>query len=248
LANRSGLPDECATPERFRHTTQRRPLSMRPIRSILTAAVATLVVSGLLVAGALGSSPKPTTMAGMTMSTKLTAESLRVALDNLFAEHAVLAMNTTNAGVSGSKSFPAAAKALDNNSVALSKAIASVYGTKAGDVFLNGKYMWRAHIKFFVDYTVATAKHDKVGQTKAVANLKQYTVTFGNFLSTATGLPKLAVQNDLLGHVLELKGQLDDYAARNYTKAATDYHAAYNHMFMTADLVSGAIAKQKHLS
>jgi hypothetical protein len=105
---------------------------MRPIRSILTAAVATLVVSGLLVAGALGSSPKPTTMAGMTMSTKLTAESLRVALDNLFAEHAVLAMNTTNAGVSGSKSFPAAAKALDNNSVALSKAIASVYGTKAG--------------------------------------------------------------------------------------------------------------------
>jgi hypothetical protein len=53
-------------------------------------------------------------------------------LDNLFAEQAVLAMNTTNAGVSGSKSFPAAAKALDDNSVALSKAIASVYGTKAG--------------------------------------------------------------------------------------------------------------------
>ena len=55
------------------------------------------------------------------------------------------------------------------------------------------------------------------------------------------------MQNDLLGHVLELKGQLDDYAAGNYTKAATDYHAAYNHMFMTADLVAGAIAKQKNL-
>ena len=111
-----------------------------------------------------------------------------------------------------------------------------------------GKFMWRAHIKFFVDYTVATAKHNKAGEAKAVANLKQYTVTFGNFLSTATGLPKLAVQNDLLGHVLELKGQLDDYAAGNYSKAAADYHAAYNHMFMTADLVAGAIAKQKHLN
>ena len=104
----------------------------------------------------------------MSKST-LTAQSLRVSLDNLFGEHAVLAMNATNAGVTGSKSFPAAAKALDNNSVALSKAIASVYGAKAGNTFLNGKYMWRAHIKFFVDYTVATAKQDKAGQTKAVA-------------------------------------------------------------------------------
>ena len=225
---------------------------MRSTRSIVAAALATLVVSGLIVAGALASSSSSmsNSMAGMTMtkSTKLTAESLRVSLDNLFAEHAVLAMNATNAGVSGSKSFPAAAKALDNNSVALSKAIASVYGAKAGNTFLNGKDMWRAHINDFVAYTVATAKHDKAGQAKAVANLKQYTVTFGNFLSTATGLPKLAVQNDLLGHVLELKGQLDDYAAGNYTKAATDYHAAYNHMFMTADLVAGAIAKQKHLN
>src|SRR6476661_10924310 len=223
---------------------------MRSFRSILTAAFATLVVSALLVGAALASASKPSSMpsmAGMAKPT-MTAENLRVALDNLFAEHAVLAMNATNAGVTGSKSFPAAAKTLDNNSVALSKAIASVYGTKAGDVFLNGKYMWRDHIKFFVAYTVATAKHDKAGQAKAVANLKRYTVTFGNFLAGATGLPKLAVQNDLLGHVLELKGQLDDYAAGNYTKAAADYHAAFNHMFMTADLVAGAIAKQKHLS
>ncbi len=222
---------------------------MRSIRSILTAAVATLVVSGLLVAGAIASSSNQSMSQSMAMksSSAVTAQSLRVALDNLFGEHAVLAMNATNAGVTGSKAFPAAAKTLDNNSVALSKAIASVYGTKAGSVFLNGKFMWRDHIKFFVAYTVATAKHDKAGQAKAVANLKRYTVTFGNFLAGATGLPKLAVQNDLLGHVLELKGQLDDYAAGNYTKAAVDYHAAYNHMFMTADLVAGAIAKQKGL-
>ncbi len=222
---------------------------MRSIRTSLTAAVATLVVSGLLVAGALASASKPAMSNSMTPSkSALTAESLRVALDNLFGEHAVLAMNATNAGVSGSKSFPAAAKTLDNNSVAISKAIGSVYGAKAGNTFLNGKFMWRAHIKFFVDYTVATAKHDTAGQNKAVANLKQYTVTFGNFLAGATGLPKLAVRNDLLGHVLELKAQLDDYAAGNYTKAASDYHAAYNHMFMTADLIGGAIAKQKKLN
>ena len=222
---------------------------MRFTRTITTA-LAALVVSGLLVAGAIAASSTPSTthsMAAMTKSTASPAGDLRVALANLFGEHAVLAMNATNAGITGSKSFPAAAATLDKNSVALSKTIASVYGAKAGQTFLNGKFMWRAHIKFFVDYTVAKAKKDTAGQNKAVANLKQYTVTFGDFLAGATGLPKLAVRNDLLGHVLELKGQLDAYAAGNYTKAATQYNAAYNHMFMTSDLVAGAIIKQKGL-
>jgi hypothetical protein len=225
---------------------------MRFTRTI-TLALAAIAVSGLLVAGALAATSSGKAdhdMTGMTMTSTqktMTAADLRVALDNLFGEHAVLAMNATNAGVTGSKSFPAAAKALDNNSVALSKAIASVYGAKAGQTFLNGKYMWRDHIQFFVNYTVATAKKDKAGQTKAVNNLKRYTVVFGDFLAGATGLPKLAVRNDLLGHVLELKGQLDAYAAGTYASAAAQYHSAYNHMFMTGDLVAGAIAKQKNL-
>ena len=146
-----------------------------------------------------------------------------------------------------SKAFPAAAMALDRNSVALSQAIGSLYGKKAGNVFLNGKFMWRDHVDFFVDYTVATAKKDDNAKAKAVANLKTYTVEFGDFLAGATGLPKLAVRNDLLGHVLELKSQLDAYAAGKYGKAATLYHDAYNHMFTTGDLLAGAIAKQKNL-
>jgi hypothetical protein len=47
--------------------------------------------------------------------------------------------------------------------------------------------------------------------------------------------------------VLELKNQLDAYAAGNYTKAAALYRDAYHHMFMTGDLLAGAIAKQKNL-
>ena len=228
---------------------------MRFTRS-LTAAVVVVIVLTAAVAAAVAASSRSTTSDAMSHSmmsmtsaaqTTPTAADLRVNLDNLFGEHAVLAMNATNAGVTGSKAFPAAAKALDANSVALSKAIASVYGTKAGRTFLDGRFMWRAHIKFFVDYTVAVAKHDKAGQARAVANLKTYTVKFGDFLAGATGLPKAAVRNDLLGHVLELKGQLDAFAAGKYPKATVLYHNAYNHMFMTGDLVAGAIAKQKHL-
>ncbi|MEO5632741.1 hypothetical protein [Gaiella sp.] len=220
------------------------------INRIITTALAALVVSGLLVAGAIAASSNSSathSMASMTASTASPAGNLRVALAKQFGEHAVLAMNATNAGITGSKSFPAAAATLDKNSVALSKSIASVYGAKAGQTFLNGKFMWRAHIKFFVDYTVAKSKKDSAGQNKAVANLKQYTVTFGDFLAGATGLPKAAVRNDLLSHVLQLKGQLDAYAAGNYTAAANLYNAAYSHMFMTSELVAGAIIKQKNL-
>jgi hypothetical protein len=215
-------------------------------------AAATALTVGVLAATA---GNGPTATAGMhtghamrtTAAATVTASDLRSTLGRMLGEHAALAMNATNLGVTGSKSFPAAAKALDRNSVELSKAIGSLYGPAAGKKFLDGPFQWRAHIGFFVDYTVALAKKDKAGQATAVKNLTTYTKMHGAFLAGATGLPRLAVQNDLLGHVLELKNQLDAYAAGNYTKAANLYRDAYAHMFMTGDLLAGAIAKQKNL-
>ena len=123
-------------------------------------------------------------------------------------------------------------KAFDRNSVAL-EVDRRRLRQAAGKAFLDGKFQWRAHIGFFVDYTVAVAKKDKAGQNEAVANLKRYTVEHGKLLGGATGLPPKAVQADLLIHVLELKGQLDAYANKQYAKAAGLYQDAYAHMFMT---------------
>jgi hypothetical protein len=213
------------------------------------AAVAALTVGVVVATAGNGGSTMSHAGHGMTATSakQISAADLRVTLDRLLGEHAVLAMNATNLGVTGSKAFPAAAKALDRNSVEISQAIGSIYGAKAAKTFLDGPFQWRAHIGFFVDYTVALAKKDRAGQAKAVANLRTYTVRHGDFLAGATGLPKLAVRNDLLGHVLELKTQLDDYAAGRYAKAADDYRHAYAHMFMTGDLLAGAIAKQQGL-
>ena len=156
----------------------------------------------------------------------------------------VVGVITATAG-NGDRSMPQMSQM--HHAMHASQAIGSIYGAKAGKTFLDGPFMWRAHVKFFVDYTVATAKKDEAAKQKAVANLQTYTVRFGDFLAGATGLPKLALRNDLLGHVLELKGQLDAYAKHQYTKAATMYEHAYDHMFMTGDLLAGAIAKQKNL-
>jgi hypothetical protein len=213
-----------------------------------TAAVLAFAAFGGTSTPRAAAAPDHTGHAQMQAKASVTASDLRALLGKQFGEHAALAMNATNAGVSGSKSFASIAAALDRNSVAISKSIGSVYGAGAAKTFLDGKFMWRDHVKFFVDYTVSLAKKDKAGQSKAVANLQTYTVRFGDFLAGATGLPKLAVRNDLLGHILELKAQLDAYAKGQYGKAATLYRNAYDHMFMTADLVAGAIAKQKGLS
>ena len=186
---------------------------------------------------------------GMHMQTAKTtsAADLRVTLDNLLGEHALLAIWATQAGYSGQKSFPALAAQLDKNSVAISKAIGSVYGGAAAKQFLDGKNLWRAHIGYFVDYTVALAKKDSAGQKKAVANLMSYIQVQAAFFAKATGLPKQALVNDLTAHVLQLKGQLDAYARGNYKQSYALAAGAYDHMFMTGDLLAGAIAKQKGL-
>ena len=163
----------------------------------------------------------------------------------MLGEHALLATWATQAGVSGGKNFPALAKQLDRNSVEISKAIGSLYGAAAAKQFLNGKNLWRSHINNFVQYTVATAKGDKAGQKKAVTSLLAYVQTQAAFFAKATGLPKQAVVNDLTAHILQLKGALDSYHAKQYGKTFQLVHGSYGHMFMTGADLAGGIANRR---
>ncbi len=229
------------------------------MKNLKTSLVLLAVLALAVAAVASGALNRPAqtghgSMAGMNMTmshSSGTASSkavqLRVTLNELLGEHAILAIQATQRGLVGGKDFPAVAKQLDANSVAISKAIGSLYGAAAGKDFLNGKNLWRDHINDFVAYTVATAKHDKAGQKKAVGHQMTYIQVQAAFFAKATGLPKQALVNDLTAHVLQLKGQLDAYAAGNYAQAYTLTNAAYEHMGMTADVLAGAIAKQKGL-
>lgn len=170
---------------------------------------------------------------------------LRITLGRLLGEHAKLAINATRKGYDGDKDFAAAGAALDRNSVELANAIGSVYGRKARNEFLNGSFKWRAHINFFVAYTVALKKGDKAGQTKAVNNLMGYVGSFSGFLAKATNLPAKAVRTSINHHVMQLKGQIDAYSRGQYGRAYTLERTAYKHMFMTGDTLAAAIAKQK---
>lgn len=166
------------------------------------------------------------------------AVDLRIALDSALGEHAFLASNATHRGLEGSKAFDAAAGQLETNTVALGDAIGSVLGDEAKATFLE---LWRAHIGFFVDYTVGTATKDETKTAKAAEDLAGYSRDFGAFLAAATDLPADTLSAELDTHVMHLAQSIDAYAAGDYAKAYELTGMAYDHMWGTGDALSEAI-------
>jgi hypothetical protein len=175
------------------------------------------------------------------------AAELRAGLTSLLQEHVYLAGAAISTAVAkgGNMEDPAvtsAVETLDENSVALSEAVGSVYGDEAGEQFLE---LWRKHIGFFVDYTLGGATGDTAKQDAAKAALDQYRQDFGAFIDSATdgNLPSAAVAENLQVHVNTLVEAVDAVLAGSpdvYSKLAE----AADHMPSTALALSGAIATQ----
>ena len=192
------------------------------------------------------STHSPTTMA-MAPDTTQAAE-LRAALTSLLNDHVWLAGNALDTAVKkkGDLKDPqvvGAVKALDANSVALSKAIGSVY-PDAEKPFLAS---WRQHIGFFVNYTLGKATKDDKQVAKAKSDLDNYRKSFGQLInSVVPELPADAVAKELVPHVNSLYAAIDASVA-----GKPDYQAkltvAADHMLMTADVLAGGIAKNKGL-
>ena len=172
------------------------------------------------------------------------ASELRAGLTSLLQEHVYLAGIAVANGVGNgldSAQFKAAAGTLDDNSVALADAIGSVYGDDAGKQFLA---LWRKHIGFFVDYTMAKATKDKPRSAKAKTALDGYRTDFGAFIASANpNLPADAVAEELKPHVQSLFDAIDAVVAGK-ANAFDKLEAAAGHMPMTAKVLAGGIAKQ----
>lgn len=183
------------------------------------------------------------TLAAAPAAAQTSASDLRTGLNTTLAAHVYLAAAATEAALGGrSGEFRDAAGALDANSVALGKAIGSVYGDGAGSAFLA---LWRKHIGFFVDYTNGVAKKDKAMQDKAVNDLIGYAGDFAAFLASANpNLPKDVVTGLVKDHVVGLKAVVDAQAKGDWTTAYARLHEAAGHMQMIADPLAGAISKQ----
>jgi hypothetical protein len=171
------------------------------------------------------------------------AAALRTTLNLALREHVYLASAATNAALGGRDAeLKAAAGALDANSVAISKAIGSVYGADAEKAFLP---LWRKHIGMVVDYTVGKATKDQAKQDRAVSDLIGYTQDFGAFLSGASpNLPKVVVADLVKHHVVTLKDVIDAQAAKDQGRAFMAQRTGAGHMQMIADPLAEAIVQQ----
>ncbi|SFG40241.1 hypothetical protein SAMN05216353_14015 [Halobacillus alkaliphilus] len=171
------------------------------------------------------------------------AVELRAQLDNLFSEHAYLAVETMRKGAEGAEDFEASAAALSSNTEDLSKAISSVYGEEAGNKF---KDMWSSHIGYFVDYVKATGSEDEEAKQEALDELSQYRDDFSTFISEATG-NRLKAENlseGLQMHVNQLIGAFDAYVEGNYEEAYMKERKAIEHMYGVSKGMSSAIVNQ----
>jgi hypothetical protein len=168
------------------------------------------------------------------------AAELRAGLTNLLEEHVYLAGIATGTALSGGDLKPAA-DALDENSVALSDAIKSVYGDAAAQTFLG---LWRTHIGFFVDYTNAVATGDDAAKQKAIDDLTGYTKDFSAFLAGAN--PKLdqaTLAEGLKMHAETLFAAIDAQAAKDPSQY-TKLRAAAQHMPDFAKILADGIVQQ----
>ena len=169
---------------------------------------------------------------------------LRQALTSGLQEHEYLAgiaiFNAVNFGLDNAFT-KASIATLDQNSVDLSKAIGSVYGESAEKAFLP---LWRKHIGFFVDYTLAGAKSDAAGQQKAKQDLDGYRADFGAFLAGANpNLTKDAVADALVPHVGSTFDAIDAVLAKS-SDQFTKLKEAADKLPVLANTLAGAIVKQ----
>lgn len=218
----------------------------QPSKGSSTTVVVAVVTAIVGLAVGLGiakvSDTKTETASTTAPNTATKAADLRVVLNSLEREHVSLASQATRNGFDGSADFKASADALDANSVALSKAVGSVYGAEAEAKFLE---IWRSHIGFFVDYTVGAKTGDKVKMDKAVSDLGGYADAISDLLSGANpNLPREAVKQLIVDHIGLLKGAVDKYGAKDFAGSYAAEHDADVQIGTIADALSGAIVKQ----
>lgn len=170
---------------------------------------------------------------------------LRTTLDRLLVEHAALAMLAMQKGYNGAPDFGAVAGQLDMNTQDIGAAVGSVYGAAAGDTFINGPFLWRNHIKFFVEFTQGEAKGDSAMVADANQNLDRYNGAVAKFLSGANpNLPDAAVQATFRTHINQLETALTSYASGDFAKTYATWVESMDHMFMSGGTLAGAIVAQ----
>jgi hypothetical protein len=140
----------------------------------------------------------------------------------------------------------AAAKAAEDqvvsNARSIAVAIEPFYGADAKDALFK---LLAGHYGAVKDYLVATVADNASGQSKATEALTSNAEAIAAFLSKANpNLPKDTVNGLLLAHGSHHIQQIEELRDRKYAAEAKTWEEMKTHMYVIADAMADALAKQ----
>jgi hypothetical protein len=167
------------------------------------------------------------------------ATTLRVTMDRLLAEHALLSLVLIRSAIETTPDLEAAAGVLDQNTSEIIAAVEGVYGPEAGAAFAE---QWRNHIGYLVDYARARLEGDAHAAELASAQLDRYVAQFSALLAEAMPvLPRETVTELIELHVEQLE-HVAAFDEGDFGHAYPAIRETYRHMFDIGDgLVAGMV-------
>lgn len=165
------------------------------------------------------------------------------ALRDLWLGHVFWVRNVVLETLAGNK---AAATAAENEVVANAKQIAGAiepfYGKAASDKLFGLLANHYGAVKQYLDATVADSKAKQEAALKALTDNAGEIATF---LSGANpNLPYATLNSLLIAHGGHHIKQIQELKARQYGEEAKTWAAMKDHMYVIADALTGALAKQ----
>jgi hypothetical protein len=165
------------------------------------------------------------------------AGNLRIALDQLLGEHAMILELRMQALFDGhTKLYDAFTQVMNQNTASLTAAITSIYGQAAGREFED---LWDKHMYFF-NYVADVKAADQ-----AQATLTRYKNQFSAFMAKANPhLSERVLSTVLQDHINQITAAFNAYASGNY---AVSYHQlvdAESLMYTAGDYLATGIAAQ----
>ncbi len=199
------------------------------MRNLMVAVLLSLTVSGVARAEL---SPNPK------------AAAVQAALRDLWVGHIFWVRNVSSATLGSPDA--AAAKNAEEQVVANAKQIAGAiqpfYGNAASDKLFG---LLAGHWGAVKAHIAATSKGDKKAKDAALANMLANADEIATFLSGANpNLPKDTLKSLLSAHGGHHVSQNEEFKAKKYADEAKTWDAMKNHMYVIADALGGAIAKQ----
>jgi hypothetical protein len=170
-------------------------------------------------------------------------DATRATLRDLWIGHVFWVRNVVTAGISGDTTAQQAAeKQVVANAQAIAASIEPFYGAAAKDKLFGLLAAHYGSVKAYLDATIAK---DAAKQTAATNTLLANAGEIAVFLSSANpNLPKETVEGLLQGHGGHHIAQIQQLLAKDYAGEAKTWGDMTQHMYVIADALGGAIAKQ----